>query len=880
VALKLVHLGSSLAQADAQERLLREAQGLARLDHPNVVTVFEAGTHGREVFIAMELVDGVSLDRWLAERPRDWKTVAAMLEQAGRGLAAAHAAGLVHRDIKPANVMIATDGRVKVVDFGLARALIELGPEPGVNPDEDLHARLTLSGALVGTPAYCAPEQLVGEQVDIRSDVFSFCVTLCEAAFGQRPFTATTAGGLIRRMKNPRGPDLPTTRVLPKRLLALIRRGLAIDPADRLPTLAPLLDELAHRPRRVAPALIAGGFAIAVAVPLVMVGMRSDADVCGGSRDELASTWSFARRMQVGHAILGTQVPFAADTWQRVEHTLDGYATQWTGMHGEACRATAVHHTQSDELLDRRMACLAGVRSQLDASIATLSEIDLPRVRSALRVVEGLPTIDACAAAATLLAVAPVPAGRGVEAEKIRTAIAQASAIYRAGAYTQAKDLAGRVATDAERFGYRPLTASAFHTLARVEDQLQMKAQARADFERAIDEAAASGDAEREASALADLSELVRNESADGQLANTLARHAVAIVERIHGAPALAAKVRLANARSMFSLDNVAAAKQLHLGLAELARAEAAAPDANHELRITYDLVGVNLLEQSERVKPELLRILAESERFFGANHPNLVVVLNQLVDNASIWELTGEARAYAERIAKIMAPYPGHESVLRRLDAELEPDPAKRRPILEQVVRDAETLYGPFSPQVASALDDLATNLDEIGEQDAAKPIIERAIQIWEGAYGSRYELLVTAYETKVTIYQRSDLATAAAAAERAVLLSNQPGVREVTKLATKITLGELYFRQGRFADTLKIMAEFRPKLGMLMEPGNPLYMTLDFVEAACNYELGHDKPAQLRRARDLYTKYRALRGADDPQTVRDQAAWLAGKS
>ena len=209
VALKLVHLGSSLGQADAQARLLREAQGLAQLDHANVVTVFEAGTHGREVFIAMELVDGVSLDRWLAERPRDWRAVVAVLEQAGRGLAAAHAAGLVHRDIKPANVMIATDGRVKVVDFGLARALIELGPEPGVDLDEDLHARLTLSGALVGTPAYCAPEQLFGDQVDIRSDVFSFCVTFCEAVFGHRPFPATTAGELIRRMKDPRGPDLP-----------------------------------------------------------------------------------------------------------------------------------------------------------------------------------------------------------------------------------------------------------------------------------------------------------------------------------------------------------------------------------------------------------------------------------------------------------------------------------------------------------------------------------------------------------------------------------------------------------------------------------------------------------------------------------------------
>ncbi len=878
VALKLVHLGSSLAQADAQTRLLREAQGLARLDHPNIVTVFEAGTHGREVFIAMELVDGLSLDRWLAEEPRAWRTILGVLEQAGRGLAAAHAAGLVHRDVKPANVMIASDGRVKVVDFGLARALAELGPGPAVNLDEDLHARLTLSGALVGTPAYCAPEQLVGEQVDVRSDVFSFCVTLCEAVFGRRPFEADTVGGLLRRMSEP--PELPATPALPKRLLALLRRGLARDPAQRLPTLAPLLDELGRRPSRRGPALLTG-LALAAAVPVTIVATRGpEVDACASSSTALAGTWNVGRRSQVGHAILSTQVAFAPDTWQRVGRALDGYAGRWTEMHGEACRATAVQHTQSAELLDRRMACLAGVRAQLDASITALAQVNRDSVRSALGVIGGLPNLEACAQASALLAVAPPAPAQGPEVERVRAAVAHAATTYRIGDYVAAQSLAHAALAEAERTGYRPVVAAAYHTLAKVEELLVLRPQARADYERAIDEAAASGDAALEATALADLADMVRNESADGKLANTLARHAVAIVERIHGTPLLEARVRLANARSMFYLDNTTAAAQLALGDQALAKAEATAPDETHELRITYELVKLALEPEAERVKPALLRILADSERFFGVNHPNVATVLSELVDNASVWETTDEAKAYAARIAQIMAPYPGHAAVMRRVNAGIEKDPVKRRVILEQVVRDSETLFGPNSPQVASALDDLAVALDDLGEHRTAAPLIDRAIQIWEGAYGAHYELLATAYETKATVYQRFDLPTAVAATERAAALSNLPGVRAVTKLGNKFALGEIYFRTKRYADTLAVIADFRPSLATLMAPDDPLYMTIDFVEAACHYELGHDRPAQLRRARALYAAYRKLRGAEDPQTVRDQAGWLAGKS
>ena len=162
LALKLLRPSGEQAEAAEQRRarLQREARALARLSHPHVVTVFDVGTWGEQVFIAMEWVDGVTLRQWLAERPRDWREVLEVLLHAGEGLAAAHATGLVHRDFKPDNVLVGRDGRVRVSDFGLARPVDAQAPSPGMAPARG--AESLRSGALAGSPAYMAPEQRAG----------------------------------------------------------------------------------------------------------------------------------------------------------------------------------------------------------------------------------------------------------------------------------------------------------------------------------------------------------------------------------------------------------------------------------------------------------------------------------------------------------------------------------------------------------------------------------------------------------------------------------------------------------------------------------------------------------------------------------------------
>jgi serine/threonine protein kinase len=182
VAIKILRAD---ARPDAIEaaRLAREAQSVARLSHPNVVAIYDVGSSAGRMFLAMELVEGETLAAWLAHHTRTTSEILSMFMMAGRGLCAAHRAGIVHRDFKPQNVMVARDGSARVMDFGLAAA---------GGPGHAQQVRLTKAGAILGTPLYMSPEQMVGQAVDPRADQFSFCVSLWEALHGARPFEGAT----------------------------------------------------------------------------------------------------------------------------------------------------------------------------------------------------------------------------------------------------------------------------------------------------------------------------------------------------------------------------------------------------------------------------------------------------------------------------------------------------------------------------------------------------------------------------------------------------------------------------------------------------------------------------------------------------------------
>jgi serine/threonine-protein kinase len=275
VAIKLLH-----PDAGDQTRLLREAQALARLSHPNVVQIYQVGEHGQQVFVAMELVPGQTMSQWCAARERDWREIVSMYIEAGRGLAAAHAAGLVHRDFKPDNVLVGSDGRPRVVDFGLARSQSDPAPQPAERSERPepaasgqlLSSPLTRTGAVRGTPAYMAPEQHRGEEASAASDQFAYCVSLYQALFGRRPYDGDNIAALAMNLEFGTVRAPPRTTDVPDWLTAALVKGLSKSPEDRFGSIEDLTQELgAFRDQDLRVSSRARSFVLAASVVLLVL---------------------------------------------------------------------------------------------------------------------------------------------------------------------------------------------------------------------------------------------------------------------------------------------------------------------------------------------------------------------------------------------------------------------------------------------------------------------------------------------------------------------------------------------------------------------------------------------------------------------------------
>lgn len=281
VALKLVRPERhQRGSTNPQARLLREAQAIARVSHPNVIAIYDVGTCGNAVFLAMELVEGGTLRDWLRGARRSWREVLEMFRRAGAGLAAAHAAGLVHRDFKPDNVLVGADGRVRVTDFGLARAATDphRDTESDDAPPQSLAAAMTETGAIVGTLAYMAPEQMAHGVADASSDLFSFCVAFYEALYGERPFAGGTATELYGAASHGRIQLAARGARVPAWLRRSVLRGLCADRCDRPAGVTALLADIDRRQRRHRGMLLAAtAGALLTVTGLVALDVREDA---------------------------------------------------------------------------------------------------------------------------------------------------------------------------------------------------------------------------------------------------------------------------------------------------------------------------------------------------------------------------------------------------------------------------------------------------------------------------------------------------------------------------------------------------------------------------------------------------------------------------
>ncbi|HVR64676.1 MAG TPA: serine/threonine-protein kinase [Polyangia bacterium] len=454
VAIKLLRVkkGGSTGGLDGKTRLLREAQATARLSHPNVVVVHDVGTYKDGVFIAMEFIEGGTLTFWLNAQPREWREILRTFLAAGRGLQHAHEGNLVHRDFKPDNVMVRQDGEVRVMDFGLVRyidlnvdgqtsAAAETPPAPPLDATMELArppaplapaqavTKLTQTGAMLGTPAYMAPEQFVGQTVDARSDQFSFCVALYEALFGARPFDGTTMAELTGNVVQGHVKPLPQRSPIPVTVWRTLRRGLSVAPGDRFPSMAELLADLgrhAHPPRTglVTSAVVAAAVVIALVGGLVLKGAGPH-PLCAAPTDRFEGVWESSPRVGsrrasiefafrsgasdgVSVASTGRSTSWAWSnmksraSFHQVSQMLDKYVADWLATYKEACEATHYRRDQSTHVLDLRMSCLndrfGELRALSEALVMPTSEI----IEDASQAVASLGSLNLCSSVAVL----------------------------------------------------------------------------------------------------------------------------------------------------------------------------------------------------------------------------------------------------------------------------------------------------------------------------------------------------------------------------------------------------------------------------------------------------------------------------------------------
>ena len=477
-------------------RLLREAKAIARLSHPNVVVVYDVGTYQDQVFIAMELIDGQTAMRWKTAKNPKWKQVLEVFVAAGEGIAAAHAADLVHRDFKPDNVMVTPDGKVRVMDFGLARQLERVtedsisieapdsdGPtEPGVRP---LESRLTNEGNVVGTPAYMPPEQYLGV-TDERSDQFSFCVSLYECIYGQHPFEARTAFGLTGNVQAGRVHEAPARTKVPLWLRKILLKGLKPRPEDRWSSMRELLDALGRDPAIARRRWLAACTALVAAVALAFgVHRASDSRraFCLAGPDKLAAAWELPgtgkskpegpRHAAVRRAFLATGKLYAQDAIRSAMSFLDDYAAKWAGTYRDACEATHTRGEQSEEVLDLRMGCLNDRLSGLRALTDLFGNASGEVVEHAVDAAHALTPLDGCNDVKQLRSLIPPP-DPAVKArvEALRRELAQIKVDDDAGKYTTAIDKLKPVVEEARSLAYRPLEAEALILAARANVEL------------------------------------------------------------------------------------------------------------------------------------------------------------------------------------------------------------------------------------------------------------------------------------------------------------------------------------------------------------------------------------------------------------------------
>jgi eukaryotic-like serine/threonine-protein kinase len=706
VAVKLLRVkpGNGVSLTEGRQRTLREAQAIARLSHPNVVVVYDVGTFRDQVFIAMEFVDGNTATYWLAAQPRTWQEVLRVFRAAGRGLVAAHEKGLVHRDFKPDNVMVGRDGEVRVMDFGLARQVNDkpageaapakrspvvigdhsaaaaadpmetvllngppAGPKTPVAGTEApaagmFEVQLTRTGAMMGTPAYMAPEQFLGTATDARTDQFSFCVALYEALYGERPFSGHTMFALTTAVVQGQVKEAPASSKVPLWVRKVLLRGLRPQAADRYPSMQELIEALGRNPNAARGRFLAACAAALLPVALVVGvyhNMSNQRATCNAGPTRLAGVWDLqapgesesARQAEIHSAFLRTGKSYAAEVYATVNRILTGYAQRWAKMHRETCEGSE-RGEQSADVLDLRMTCLTERLGGLRALTDVFKDADGEVVENAVSAANNLGSLDRCADVPLLRSVVRPPEDSATRArvEELRHRLAGVKALFDSGRYREGLKDAPRLIDEARALDYQPVLAEALGLMgimyhkendSRTAEKMLVDSYLAADASR-HDEVRAE-----DATALVWVVGYQQGRYADAQ---RWAKYAEAILRRLGGHELQQAWL-LNNLGCIYDLqgdrEESLRAQQQGLALKEraLGRDHPDVGISEGNLAVALEALGRNQ-EALEHVD----RSIAILENGLGASHPDLATQLNNRGEILNALGRSRDARASFEK--------------------------------------------------------------------------------------------------------------------------------------------------------------------------------------------------------------------------------------
>jgi len=803
VAIKL--LRADRTDEDAKVRMLREAKALAKLSHPNIVPIYGAGEQDGLVYLAMERVEGRSLHEIRDDATLDWRARRALYLQAARGLAAAHDAGLVHRDFKPSNVLVGHDGRVRVLDFGLARDIGAPGVEV-THTSADTSSRET--DAMAGTPAYMAPEQRLGEGADARADQYSLCVCLWEALFAVNPIRKTP---LIDVVEGELNLVVPRGSVVPKSVVEALRIGLRREPAQRHRSMAALVHALEATPgRKPLRMLSAGGVVVAAASAMLWVSAADDP--CDGVGEELSAHITDAHREAVSSHLYDAGVPGASVAAALGE--LDTFTQSWSQTRAQVCEAYAAGNTSEQRYTEQR-ACL-------DASLQSVVAV-LELGAFTTRAFEDLRSPKTCAfpREPAVGEPPPPPPGQSQHRAELRRSIAEARALIQAMHLDAGEEV---VASLEERVGDdEPMQAEVVLLRAHLERHRGQWVDASASFERAFRQAESSGYALVAAQAATWMVTVVGDRLArkgEGEVWATVAQTKVAAV----GGDALA--IDLALARGSMATTH-AEFEEGDTQLAEALRLARAHWGGEHlELAAIHEARGRLALSRSEldQAQREFETALDMRRALVGLAHPQVADAMANL-GQVALWR--GDLDAARE----------GYGSALKMLDA-TDPRVGTSRAQMVLALADIEGQRG--MPDIARAhFEDALASLPPGSERDPIRAEIlasfasfesregdyargvkmaREALDIQERVFGRKHPTVAVTYNglgTSLQSLERNE--EARRALQRAVDIHREVGGERSAAVApplsnlalTEHAEGNLEVARSLFEEVLSIEAE-----------------------------------------------------------------------